>query len=207
MTVTVSNVLPLKSKFTPQYIYFYWCIISLQCCVDFCCTIKSTSYMCTYIRSLLILCPTFTPTPPPRSSQPWGEPLPGCSFSLGESPFQAPSELAVLYSSFPLAIYVTHDEVKWSKFTQSCQTLCDPMDCSLQGSSIHGTFQARVLEWVAISFSRGSSWPRDRAQVSRIVGRCFTLWATREAPMIVYCKDRILLSISPFSEHIIELCQ
>ena len=49
---------------------------------------------------------------------------------------------------------------------QSCPTLCDPMDCSLSGSSIHGIFQARVLEWVAISFSRGSSWPRYQTQVS-----------------------------------------
>ena len=55
------------------------------------------------------------------------------------------------------------------------------MDCSLPGSSVHGIFQARVLEWVAISFSRGSSQVRDRTQVSRIAGRCFTLWATREA--------------------------
>ena len=54
---------------------------------------------------------------------------------------------------------------------QSCPTLCNPMDCSLLGSSIHGIFQARVLEWVAISFSRRSSWPRDRTRVSRIVGR------------------------------------
>ena len=44
---------------------------------------------------------------------------------------------------------------------QSCPTLCDPTDCSLPGSSIHGIFQARVLEWVAISFSRGPSQPRD----------------------------------------------
>ena len=58
--------------------------------------------------------------------------------------------------------------------------LCNPIDCSLPGSSIHGIFQARVLEWVAISFSRGSSWPRDRPQVSRIAGRHFTVWATRE---------------------------
>ena len=54
------------------------------------------------------------------------------------------------------------------------------MDCSLPGSSIYGIFQARVLEWVAISFSRGSSWPRDRTRVSCIVGRCLTVWATRE---------------------------
>ena len=54
------------------------------------------------------------------------------------------------------------------------------MNCSLPRSSIHGIFQARVLEWVAISFSRGSSWPRDWTLVSCIVGRCFTIWATRE---------------------------
>ena len=59
--------------------------------------------------------------------------------------------------------------------------LCDPMDCSPPGSSLHGILQARVLEWVAISFSRGSSQPRDRTQVSHVVGRCFNLWATREA--------------------------
>ena len=55
------------------------------------------------------------------------------------------------------------------------------MDCSLTGSSVHGIFQARVLEWVAISFSRGSSQPRDRTQVSHTAGRHFTIWATREA--------------------------
>ena len=55
------------------------------------------------------------------------------------------------------------------------------MDCSLPGSSICGIFQASVLEWVAISFSRGSSWPRDQIQVSCIAGRCFIIWATREA--------------------------
>ena len=69
---------------------------------------------------------------------------------------------------------------KWSEVAQSCPTLCDPMDCSLPHSSIHGIFQARVLEWVAISFSRGSFRPRDQTQVSCIVGRRFTVWATRE---------------------------
>ena len=67
-----------------------------------------------------------------------------------------------------------------SEFAHSCPTLCDPMDCSLPGSSIHGIFQARVLEWIAISFSRRSSRSRDWTWVSRIVGRCFTDWATRE---------------------------
>ena len=55
------------------------------------------------------------------------------------------------------------------------------MDCSPPGSSVHGILQARILEWVAISFSRGSSRPRDRTQVSCIAGKCFNLWATREA--------------------------
>ena len=54
--------------------------------------------------------------------------------------------------------------------TQSCGTLCDPMDCSLAGSSVHGILQARILEWVAIFFSRGSSRPRDRTWVSHIAG-------------------------------------
>ena len=53
------------------------------------------------------------------------------------------------------------NEVKWSEVAQSCPTLCNPMHCTLQGSSIHGIFQARVLEWIAISFSRGSSPPRE----------------------------------------------
>ena len=66
-----------------------------------------------------------------------------------------------------------------NEVTQSCPTLCDPMDRSLPGSSVHAIFQARILEWVAISFSR-RSLPRNWTRVSRIVGRCFTFWATRE---------------------------
>ena len=71
---------------------------------------------------------------------------------------------------------------KWSEVAQSWPTLCNPIDCSPPGSSIHGIFQARVLEGVAISFSRGSSWTRDQTQVSHIAGRCFTIWAIREDP-------------------------
>ena len=59
---------------------------------------------------------------------------------------------------------------------KSCPTLCDPMDCSLPGSSVHGISQARILEWVAISFCQGSSWPRNQTQVSWIVSRFFTDW-------------------------------
>ena len=59
------------------------------------------------------------------------------------------------------------------------------MDCSLSGFSVHGIFQAKVLEWIAISFSRESSRSRNWIQVSHIAGRCFTVWATREA---IYAK-------------------
>ena len=74
--------------------------------------------------------------------------------------------------------------LKWSEVKSlSCVRLfVTPWTVSLPGSSVHGILQARLLEWVAISFSRGSSRPRDRTQVSCVAGRHFNLWATREAP-------------------------
>ena len=65
------------------------------------------------------------------------------------------------------------DPFEESEVAQSCPTLCYCVDCSQPGSSVHGILQARILEWVAISFSRGSSPPRDWTQVSRIAGRRF----------------------------------
>ena len=62
-----------------------------------------------------------------------------------------------------------------------CPTLCNPMDYSPLGPSVHGISQVRILQCVAIHFSRGSTWPRDQTQDSCIVGRFFTVWATREA--------------------------
>ena len=64
---------------------------------------------------------------------------------------------------------------KESQAAQSCPILCDPMDCSPPGSSVRGILQERILEWVAVPSSRGSSRPRDRTQVSRIAGRFFTV--------------------------------
>ena len=64
--------------------------------------------------------------------------------------------------------------------TQSCPTLCNPMDCSQPGSSVHGIFEARILEWVSMPFSRRSPWPRGQTQVSSIAGKFYTVWATRE---------------------------
>ena len=66
------------------------------------------------------------------------------------------------------------------KVAQLCPTLCHRVDCSLPGSFVHGIPQARILEWVAISFSRGSFQPRDQTQVCLITGRFFTVWATRK---------------------------
>ena len=62
--------------------------------------------------------------------------------------------------------------------TQLCPTLCNLMDCSPPGFSVHGIFQARILEWVAISFYKGSSWPRVRIWVSWISNRILSHWAT-----------------------------
>ena len=97
-----------------------------------------------------------------------------------------------------LSVEVSHLwNIPWrSQVAQSCPTLCESMDCSLPGS-IHEIFQARILEWVAISFSRGSSRPRNRNWVSRIAGRCFTVWATTWNPSIhheVMGLDAMILS-------------
>ena len=75
-----------------------------------------------------------------------------------------------------------------SEVAQSCPTLCNPMN-----SSVHRILQARILEWVAVPFSRGSSWPRDWTQVSCMAGRCFTMWATRETSGNVL-KEKIKVS-------------
>ena len=82
--------------------------------------------------------------------------------------------------------------------TQECLTLCDPMDYKLPGSSIHGILQAKILVWVAICFSRGSSWLRDWTQVSCVAGRFFTIQTTREALLL------LLLLLSRFSH--VQLC-
>ena len=68
---------------------------------------------------------------------------------------------------------------------QSCLTLCDPMDHSPPGSSVHGIFQAKILWWVAIPFSRGSSQPGDETWVSCIAGRFFTDWVKGNKHMVV----------------------
>ena len=119
----------------------------------------------------------------------------GCEGSLGENGYM------YVYDWVPsLFTWNYHEIVNWlypntkciivnwlcvyAKSPQSCPTLCYAADCSLPGSSVHRILQARILEWVAILFSRGSSWPRDQTHVSCI--SClsdvfFTIRATREA--------------------------
>ena len=75
----------------------------------------------------------------------------------------------------------------WVLVAQLCPTLCDPMDCTPPGSSVHGILQARILECVAISFSRGSSLPRDRTCISCVCcigSQILYHWATWEAPSL-----------------------
>ena len=69
--------------------------------------------------------------------------------------------------------------------TQSCLTLCDPMDCSLPGSSVYGILQARTLEWVAMPSSKGSSQPRVEPVYPTLAGRLFTTGGIGEAPILV----------------------
>ena len=97
------------------------------------------------------------------------------------------SKLVFLMPVFPLLTPVLSPHQHFSNLKvkvlviQSCLTLCDPMDCTLPGSWVHEILQARILEWVAIPFSRGSPQPRDQTQVSHTAGGFFTIWATREA--------------------------
>ena len=65
--------------------------------------------------------------------------------------------------------------------TQSHPSFCDTINCSLPGISAHGILQTKILEWISMPFSMGSSWSKDSAQVSYIAGQSFTFWATREA--------------------------
>ena len=128
--------------------------------------------------------PLLCPSPPAFSlSQHQGLFKWGWLFTSGGQSIGASASASVL----PLNIQGWFPRIDWfdllqfTEVAQPCQILWDPMDCSLPGSSIHGIFKARVLEWSAISFSRGSSQPRDRTQISGIAGGFFTVWAPREA--------------------------
>ena len=85
-----------------------------------------------------------------------------------------------------------------AKLLQSCPTLGDPVDCSLPGSSVHRILQARILEWVAISFSRGSSKPRDQTHISMFPALAGRFFATRATEY--YINNRILVILGLLSD-------
>ena len=99
------------------------------------------------------------------------------SFSRGSSQRRVRTQVSYTAGRFftDWTIREAHWKVK-VKVTQSCSILCNPMDYT-----VHGILQARILEFVAVPFSRGSSHSRDRSQVSHVAGGFFTSWATREA--------------------------
>ena len=92
---------------------------------------------------------------------------------------------------------------KWKCHSLSCVWLCDTMDCGAPGSSVHGVLQARILEWVDIPFSRGSSQIRDRTQASCIAGRFFSVWAIRETCSIYRTSYQKLFGNA--NKHVLEL--
>ena len=89
--------------------------------------------------------------------------------------------------------------------SQLCPTLCDPMDCSPQGSAVHGILQATILEWVAIPFSRRSSWPRDLSRVSFIAGRFFIVRATGMWETISYFSTMSFIFPYRLKTHLIKV--
>ena len=112
---------------------------------------------------------TSLPTPHPSSSSQSTE----LSFLCHTAGFHW---LSILHTAVCVCVHVC---VSHSVVSDSLH-----MDCSPPGPSVHGILQARTLEWVAVSFSERSSRPRDRTWVSCIAGRFFTIWATREAPVV-----------------------
>ena len=95
---------------------------------------------------------------------------------------------------------LSFQDCKWTVHTQSCLTLCDPMDCSPPGSSVHEISQTRILEWVPISFSRGSSWPRDQTRISGMDRRILDHWTTREALCVKPLKSKEFWSLGPVTQ-------
>ena len=85
-----------------------------------------------------------------------------------------PSILLSIYIYLWIDVYIHNSFCCCCSGGKSCPTLCNPVDCSPPGSSVYGISQARILEWVAMPFSRGFSWPRDQTRVSCLPGRFFT---------------------------------
>ena len=132
----------------------HFCIVSPprdNCCFVF--------LPCHNTRWILVPWPGIEPMPPVVET--WSPNY----WAAREFPLDNCSKLAHLHHCYGGAL--VPGEVKWSEVPQSCLTLCDPMDCSLPGSFVHGIFQARLLQWVAISFSNRSSRLRDWTHVTQ----------------------------------------
>ena len=114
--------------------------------------------------------------------------------SLQGSPKLALGGIIISFCITLFLLFTQHQLWSDSSFSHSFLlisfNLCDPMDCNPPGSSVHGILQARILEWVAIPFSRSSFWPRDRTWVSYIISRFFTIWAIRR----VHASSKIVLN-------------
>ena len=107
-----------------------------------------------------------------------------CAISTGSQRVYKTEQLTLPLSS--LAQHLTYSSsvprsTEGGLVPNLCLTLCNPMDCSPPGSSVLGISWARIWEWLAIFFSRGSFWPRNWTQISCVIGRFFTDWATRES--------------------------
>ena len=125
-----------------------------------------------------------------RFSHVWLCATPWTSAHQAPRPWDSPGKTTGVGCHFLLQCMKVKSE---SEVTQSCPTLCDPMDCSLPGSSIHSIHQARIQEWVAISFSSGSSWPRDQIQVSCTAGRSLTNISKQVCARFVCWKHKTLV--------------
>ena len=112
--------------------------------------------------------------------------------------------MGIIYSVYWHERYkslITYLQYVQDKLLQSCLTLCDPMDCSPLGSSVHGILQARIMEWAAMPSSRGSSWLRDQTCVSCFAGRLFTTEPPgKPSAMLktkIFIKQNIFISLVP----------
>ena len=125
----------------------------------------------------------------------WCIPGLGEKLEIPPCPFISAASLTNMGSSHTSAQFGSSNLPEWMNLVaQLCLTLCNPMDCSLPGPSVHGILQARILEWIAIPFSRGSSQLRDWNWVSCITGRFFTDWTTRTSKLNKALPQRNLLA-------------
>ena len=112
---------------------------------------------------------------------------------------------SVLFEFYTKSLITFSKTVKWKiccLVAKSCLTLCNPMDCSPPGSSVHQIFQTRILAWVAVSFSRGSSWPRDQIHISCICKQILYHWAIGEAQKLKKQNSYCLLNIFTYKSHL-----